>query len=150
MLTAYTDDITLTVHHWVESILSLPSGILRHTSLSPMIITLNKNKIVPGEIKFIDASGMGEQRKKNVYFRPETIHFIAELTQGKHPDHPLYKSVLLPDVIKDGGILSVSRYIVQESIWIPPNLEQEMKKLKKCMTDFDTAQEKLSQLLTIE
>jgi len=133
---------------WVESIISLPAGILKHTALSPAIVVLNKNKMAQGEIKFIDASGLGERKGKNISISHDNIQLFVELAQGKHPEHMLYKSILLPDVIKKEGVLNVAHYIKQESTWTPPDLEQEMKTLQQCTADFDAAQAKLTKLLS--
>jgi len=133
---------------WVESIISLPAGILKQTALSPAIVILNKNKAATGEIKFIDVSGLGKRERRSITISDDNLQLFSELVQGKHPEHVLYKSVLLPDIIKNEGVLNVSHYIKQESTWIAPDVEQEMIKLGNCMTYFDVAQKKLTKLLS--
>ncbi len=135
-------------HDWVESVISLPAGILRHTSLSPAIVILNKSKVAAGEIKFIDASGLGNSEIRKVSISADNLQLFSELVQGKHPEHVLYKSVLLPDIIKNEGVLNVSHYIKPKSTWIAPDVEQEMKTLQQCTADFDAAQAKLTKLLS--
>jgi len=133
---------------WVESVIHLPSRILKNVMLAPVLVILNKNKEVPGEVKFIDATAFAQKDGRNVSISPDNIQLIAELVQGKHPEHKAYQSVLLPDVIKNNGTLNVGHYIKQESTWTPPDLGQEMIKLGNCMTDFDVAQKKLTKLLS--
>jgi len=133
---------------WVESIISLPAGILKQTALSPALVVLNKNKAATGEIKFIDASGLGKRERRSISISDDNLQLFSELVQGKHPKNALYKSILLPDIIKNEGVLNVSYYIKKESTWIAPDVEQEMIKLGNCMTDFDVAQKKLAKLLS--
>ena len=134
----------------IESIIGLPSGVLIHTGIPPVIVVLNKNKTNPGIIHFIDASQYGEKQRKSVQLSDKDINQIKELNQGEHPENLNFRSVLLPDVINNDGNLNIGRYIKKEIEWKLPDLAEEEMKLQKVQQNFNKAQAELLVLLGVK
>lgn len=98
----------------IESIISLPAGILIHTSISMVILVINKNKPKKGSIRVIDASNfiIKKSPKENILDDRSLYDSIIKL---KDPENDRFIS--LADVKKQNYNLNVTRYLMPNTIF---------------------------------
>ena len=68
----------LVLNNYVDTIISLPIGILPSTAVKPSLIILKKNRNKKS-IKMIDASKIYTEQRRYVYFSQEDIEEIIKL-----------------------------------------------------------------------
>ncbi len=92
----------------IETIISLPAGLLLSTGIPLVILVINKVKKLPGKVRFVDATkfveSKGSRRKVlNVYRLNSVLH-------GSKPDNEVDRIVGIDEIQKLDYDLQVSQY----------------------------------------
>jgi len=134
-------------HELLEAVIGLPQSILNFTSLSPVILVLNKNKPPASPVHFIDASEICIKTGNMVLISEEDARLIADLATGKLGDDPRFKAAYISEIRAYENNLSISRYITKELEIKKLNLAEELKELERRQDEFTKAQQSLTSLL---
>lgn len=95
----------------VETVISMPSGILYNTNIKTSILVINKNKQDKGFVKFIDASSF----VGGTTFLDKTLNYDALIEfQKENIDSDFSRRVPLDKILNPGSFLNVQRYLVRE------------------------------------
>ena len=138
-------------HDLIEAIIGLPAGLLASTNMPTVLIVLNKAKpeSQTSIINFVDAGGVGVAERKKTVLSNANIDLIVDLVKGQQPEHIKFKSVLVPDILKNEQDLNISNFFSKEQLISIPDLEEEQLKLEQAKTRFNTAQNQLLRLLEL-
>lgn len=137
-------------HDVVEAVIALPERLNSFSSISTVLLILNKakSKKQEGIVRFVDASRMGSGKSQCV-FNADEIASIVDLVQGKLPESKNYKEVLLPEIYKNDNNLNVRHYTYEEEVLEVPSLSKELDRLEKAKKKAIEAQTKLEKLLSL-
>lgn len=141
----------------IESIVTLPQGLLHGSIIQTSLLIINKAKLKGTPIYFIDATSMGKKVKKETQLSNEEIKLINKLATGNDVNHPNCTAVQIPTIRSqgkkgmDGNDLTPSRYFkTEQADLVLPDLIAESKKLKQLQDEFNQAQSRLNQLINIK
>jgi type I restriction enzyme M protein len=95
----------------IDTIVSLPGGLLLDTGIPSIVLVLNKKKLQPGKIKFVDASNYtisesGQKKKLN------WIHLFHEIQNEDNRE--LVQFATIEKIKKEDFNLQVTRYFKEE------------------------------------
>ena len=96
----------------IDTIISLPGGIMYHTGIPLALVVINKSKKIPGRIRLVDAEQFFTpetriQNKLNDYQLSEYLLKVAE-------NDSITRFVSIDQVKKQNYDLNVSRYFIKE------------------------------------
>jgi type I restriction enzyme M protein len=131
----------------IETIIGLPSGLLKISSIPTILIIFNKNKRYKNIINFIDASNFGHKVKRELELSNDEIKFIAEASNNHLSDSEYYRAVPKTEINKNNNDLRINCYFTSETKWEKLDLESEKKLLEKAQEKFSYANKKLMALL---
>lgn len=112
----------------VESVISLPSGILHNTAIKTSVLVINKNKINKGFVKIVDASLF----VRNEDSQNKTLDYsnILEILKSDFIVDVL-RNVTLEEIEKNGNVLDFKAYFLKEYDGVVWNSFATMLKLNK-------------------
>jgi type I restriction-modification system DNA methylase subunit len=96
----------------IEAVVSLPSGMLRYTSIPVALIVLNRDIPVEGEVMMVEVNSLEDDGTLS-YAQQQKI--LASVNQRSEIDH-FSLSVSVDTLLKRGAAISPSRYVALESV----------------------------------
>lgn len=96
----------------IDSIISLPGGLLLNTGLPLIIMVLNKNKSTPGKVRFVDAKKFVEA--KNPRGKVLNDYALNSFLHGNKKDADIVRLVSNDEIRAINYNLSVSRYFQKQ------------------------------------
>ena len=137
-------------HDLVEAVVALPERLNSFSSISTVLLLLNKAKPKEQEgiVRFVDATHMGSGKTQRI-FSADEITSIVDFVRGSLSVSKYAKEVLLPQIYKNDNNLNVRNYTYEEVVLEVPNLAEELAKLEKAKRTFQEAQSRLDELLSL-
>jgi type I restriction enzyme M protein len=96
----------------IESVISLPNGILQHTAIKTSILVLNKAKKSKGFINFIIADEFISEVNNRTKILQD-LDFFEAIYQGKHNN--FNKKVSINEIKSNQSVLSCQRYFIVDN-----------------------------------
>lgn len=102
----------------LDTVISLPAGVFRYTSIPTVILKLSNKKEHPGLVRFVDGSSFMEKKKG----RPQILfNDLLSAIESQNPKFVKYAS--LDEIQSQDYILSPNRYFKKEEI-IPDGFQK--------------------------
>lgn len=99
----------LIANNYIDTIISLPNGMLPFTNVGTSLIILKKNNKQSHAVHMIDASKIYSEQRRYKYFSQEDIAYIVALyMEEKHTDNSLYISC--EEIAQNDFYLGINRY----------------------------------------
>lgn len=99
----------LVSNNYIDTIISLPNGILPYTGVATSLVILKKNKGNNHSIKMIDAYDIYTEHRRYKFFTQSDIEYIMQLyTTDNHTEKVF--NVTLDEVMADNAYLGINRY----------------------------------------
>lgn len=100
----------LVINNYIDTIISLPNGILPYTGVASSLVILKKNKGEKYTIRMIDASDVYSIQRRHKFFSQEDIEYIVNLytTTDNHTEKSL--DVTLDEIMINDAYLGMNRY----------------------------------------
>lgn len=103
---------------FIEYVISLPSGILKHTGIKTNLLVFNKNKTSKGIVNFIDGSNFSnDQSSVNKKLNDYDLIDVIKLNQ----ENSIFRKVTIDTIKKSDYILDFKRYFLESFKGIPLN-----------------------------
>ncbi|HRH48243.1 MAG TPA: N-6 DNA methylase [Panacibacter sp.] len=96
----------------IDSIISLPGGLLLNTGIPLIIMVLNKNKSIPGKVRFVDAKKFVEA--KNPREKVLNDYALNSFLHGNKKDADIVRLVSIDEIRAFDYNLSVPRYFQKQ------------------------------------
>jgi len=96
----------------IEAVVSLPSGMLRYTSIPVALIVLNRDVPVEGEVMMVELNSLGDDGTLS-YAQQQKI--LASVNKRSEIDN-FSLSVSVDTLLERGAAISPSRYVALESV----------------------------------
>jgi type I restriction enzyme M protein len=96
----------------IDSIISLPGGLLLNTGIPLIIMVLNKNKSIPGKVRFVDAKKFVEA--KNTREKVLNDYALNSFLHGNKKDADIVRLVSNDEIRAFDYNLSVPRYFQKQ------------------------------------
>jgi len=110
----------------IDTIISLPSGILKNTSIPAVILLINKLKESPGKVRLIDGKDFVES--KNYQEKIINANVLIDILHGSSQDTKSLREVNIDDIRSLNYDLSIPRYFQKKVEGI--KLEEILKFVK--------------------
>lgn len=99
----------LVINNYIDTIISLPNGILPYTGVASSLVILRKNKGEKYTIRMIDASDVYSMQRRHKFFSQEDIEYIINLyTSDNHTEKS--RDVTLDEIMINDAYLGMNRY----------------------------------------
>ena len=99
----------LVVNNYIDTIITLPNGILPYANAATSLIILKKNKGDCHAIRMIDASDIFTEHRRYKYFTQDNIEEILNLYLSDSRTEKSF-DVLLDEIMFNGAYLGMNRY----------------------------------------
>lgn len=99
----------LVINNYIDTIISLPEGIIPSTGAAISLIILKRNRENSQPIKMIDASGIYTDHRRYKYFSQDNIAQIIDLYINDNPSDNVI-SVTIDEIMSNGAYLGMNRY----------------------------------------
>ena len=99
----------LIANNYIDTVISLPIGILPSTAVKPSLIILKKNRS-SRTVKMIDASEIYTKQRRYIYLSQDNIAQIINLyTDDVHTD--LVMNISISEILENDSYLGMNRYL---------------------------------------
>lgn len=96
----------------INTIISLPNGVFKHTAIGTCIIIINKKKVYKNKIRFIDATSFVNSKSNN---REKILDDLNLFEQIENNNKRFVQLVSKEIIIDNDYNLLVSRYFIEDS-----------------------------------
>ncbi|MBQ2882512.1 MAG: N-6 DNA methylase [Alphaproteobacteria bacterium] len=103
----------LVVNNYIDTIITLPNGILPYTNASTSLIVLKKNRGDCCTIKMIDASKTYSEHRRYKFFEQEDIAQIVHLYENDNHTEKTF-NVSLDEIMLNDAYLGMNRYCTDD------------------------------------
>lgn len=99
----------LVTNNYIDTIISLPNGILPYTSVASSLVILKKNKGEKYSIRMIDASDVYSIQRRYKFFSQADIEYIMDLYMTNNHTEKSF-DVTLDEIMINDAYLGMNRY----------------------------------------
>jgi len=96
----------------IDSVISLPGGLLLNTGIPLVILVLNKNKKTPGKVRFVDASKFVESKNRREKILND--HGLIQEIRGIYKDSEVIRMIDNSQIREFDYNLNVPRYFQKQ------------------------------------
>lgn len=96
----------------INTIISLPNGIFKHTAIGTCIVIINKKKVYKNKIRFIDASSFVFSKSNS---RDKFLDDLNLLEQIENDNNKIVRLIDKETIIENDYNLLVSRYFIYDN-----------------------------------